>query len=86
MKFAIICSLLASGLMFGQQMQNGDMRDDNMQQTAKPAKLSGYDRVALETSSPRVHLGRKNHEDKKGRQDRVVSDKNTINAFVPVGK
>ena len=72
MRYAILLSFVASGLMFGHD------RD--------PQKLSGNERIALETSSPRVHVAKKNHENKKARMDRVVSDKTTVNAFVPVGK
>ncbi len=50
-------------------------------------KLSSYDRMALQTSSPRVHLAKKhdNGENVKN-YDRVQADKTTITAFVPVGK
>src|SRR5205809_8030032 len=64
--------------------------------SAEP-KLSYNERIALETSSPRVHLAKK-HEMKKVKSEdemqqnvakegyRVEKDKTTIVAFVPVGK
>lgn len=75
MRYAILLSFVATGLMFG---HSRDTRDTQ--------KISGNERIALETSSPRVHVARKNHENKNGRTDRVVTDKTTVNAFVPVGK
>jgi len=72
MRYAILLSFVASGLMFGHDH--------------KPNKISGDERIALETSSPRVHVAKKNSEDKGKRADRVVTDKTTINAFVPMGK
>jgi hypothetical protein len=47
-------------------------------------KISGDERLALATSSPPVRLKAHRHMNKKG--DVVVSDKTTVNAFVPVGK
>ena len=76
-RFAILTSLLASGLLMGHDVSQ---------------KLSRNERIALETSSPRVHVGKmhKNSEDQNGNMTRngyrVVKDKHTINAFVPVGK
>ena len=63
---------------------------------AKP-QLSSYERVALETSSPRVHLAKTHHKSKKVQSEgemqnsakegyRVEKNKTTIVAFVPVGK
>ena len=76
MRTALFLSFVtASGLLFANDM-NSKMDTQ---------KISGRERIALETSSPRVHVARKNHEN-KGRTDRVVSDKTTVNAFVPVGK
>ena len=60
-------------------------------------KLSYYERIALETSSPRVHLAKTHHKNKKVQSEdemqnvskegyRVEKDKTTIVAFVPVGK
>ncbi len=65
---AIVTTLLAAGLMFA-------AKGDKM---ASDQKLSGNQRVALETQSPRIHVG-KHH--KKHAQDRVVTDKRTINAY-----
>lgn len=78
MRYAIIFSLLASGSVFAHH------RDNNQTTT----KLSGREVVALETSSPRVHVGkmRKHRENSEMQQYNVVADKTTINAFVPVGK
>ena len=50
-----------------------------------PQQLSGRERIALRTASPPVHTGMR-HKHKTARMDRVVADKTTINAFVPVGK
>lgn len=73
MKLAILFSCLACGLLFGSNKND-------------PQHLSGRERIALETSSPRVHIAGRRHKHMKAREDRVVSDKNTVNAFVPVGK
>jgi hypothetical protein len=70
MKKAIVGCLMSSGLL----LANG-------------AKLSGNDRIALATSSPPVHVQTKHHKKHMDRTaDRVVTDKTTIDAFVPVGK
>ena len=65
---AIVTMLLATGLMFA-------AKGDKM---AGEQKLSGNQKMALETQSPRIRLG--THH-KKHAQDRVVSDKTTINAY-----
>ena len=65
---AIVTTLLATGLMFAAK---GDKMADDQ-------KLSGNQKVALETQSPRIRVG--THH-KKHAQDRVVSDKTTINAY-----
>ena len=50
-------------------------------------KLSSSDRMALQTSSPRVHLAKKDDNGENAKNyDRVQADKTTIIAFVPVGK
>ena len=67
---AIVTTLLAAGLMFAAK---GD-------KTEGEPKLSANQKVALETQSPRIHVG-KHH--KKHAQDRVVTDKRTINAYTP---
>jgi hypothetical protein len=69
MKKAIVTTLLASGLMFA-------AADDKA--TTQP-KLSGNEREALATQSPRIHTGKKHRS--KHAQDRVVKDKTTINAY-----
>ena len=68
---AIVTTLLATGLLLA---ATGDKTDTMTQQ-----KLSGNQKIALETQSPRVRVG-KHH--KKHAQDRVVTDKTTINAYV----
>ena len=72
MRYAILLSLAAGGLLMA----------------SNPHHISGNERMALETSSPRVHLASSRHHktSKSGRVDRVESDKTTIEAFVPVGK
>jgi hypothetical protein len=80
MKRAILFSLIASGAIFA-AVQN------NNENSTQGPKLSANERVALESSSPRVHLGKAHkHETDIRPGYRVVKDKNTINAFVPVGK
>jgi len=83
MKRVLLFSLMASGLVFGADRA-----------TSRENHLSEWDRIALKTSSPKVHLGHR-HKDKMARNedgtmarsgDRVETDKTTINAFVPVGK
>ena len=70
----MICALMlgSSGMMFAHNHHR--------------AKLSGDDVVALETSSPRVHVTRKHHMTQKDQRYRVAADKRTINAYVPYGK
>jgi hypothetical protein len=69
MKKVIVTSLLATGLLLAAKPDR----------TTGDTKLSGNQKVALETQSPRVHV--RKHSKKHG-QDRVVSDKHTINAYV----
>ena len=64
----IVTILLAAGLVFAAK---GDKTDGEQ-------KLSANQKMALETQSPRIHVG-KHH--KKHAQDRVVTDKKTINAY-----
>jgi hypothetical protein len=73
MKKAIVTTLLASGLLLAAK---GDKMTDE-------GKLSGNQKMALATQSPRVRVG--THH-KKHVPDRVVSDKKTINAYVQPGK
>lgn len=78
MKRLILGSFLASGLLFAHHHP----------------KLSGNDVIALETSSPRVHVAKAESRTMQGdeqvvtgrRGDMVKVNKNTIYAFVPVGK
>jgi hypothetical protein len=86
MKKAIILgSLLATGLLFA---KGGDK--------VKTDSLSYFERQALETQSPRVHTrGMEKHKkydaegvpkEKTQAGYRAVSDKNSVNAYIPVGK
>ena len=53
------------------------------------SKISASQREALRSQSPSVKVHSARHEARhqaKGRTDRAVSDKTTINAYVPVGK
>lgn len=79
MKSAILCSFLASGLLFAHNHKT--TMNQSTEETAQvQGHLSGNDRIALRTSSPPVKL------DAKHSANRVVTDKRTINAFVPPGK
>ena len=78
----VIGSLLASGLLLA-----NDKVTEN--------RLSSFERQGLETQSPRVHTkGMEKHKkyDKEGVAKapragyRTVSDKKTVNAFIPEGK
>lgn len=83
-KAIIIGSLLASGLL----LAKGDR--------VKTDSLSYFERQALETQSPRVHTrGMEKHKkyDAEGvaknqtREGyRTVSDKTSVNAYIPMGK
>jgi hypothetical protein len=80
MKRFILGSFLASGLLFAHHQP----------------KLSGNDVIALETSSPRVHARKAqvsetttegNERVLMGRRGEMIKvNKNTLYAFVPVGK
>ena len=71
MRRILLTCLLTTGILFA--AKHNRMTNQN---------LNGFEREALVTQSPRVHI--RSH---KGRMpDRVVKDKHTINAFVPVGK
>jgi len=84
-KAVILGTLLASGLLFAK---------DN--QTGKVDHLSYFERIGLETQSPRVHTrGMEKHKkyDSEGAAKeqtrpgyRTVSTKDTVNAFIPDGK
>jgi hypothetical protein len=76
MKKVLLGSLLAGGLLFA--AKNNDV-------TAN--RVSSNERIALESQSPRVHPARMHKNQKKThRMDQVVSDKHTVNAFIPQGK
>lgn len=84
-KIIVLGTLLAGGLLFAK---------DNSQVTTD--RLSYFERQGLESQSPRVHTrGMEKHKkyDQEGvAKDqtrpgyRVVSDKTTVNAFIPDGK
>jgi hypothetical protein len=78
MKHLLLCSLLATGLLAAKTHPRM-----SYEETGTP-RLSANERIALETSSPRVHVGNKQKGTRAGY--RVAKDKHTINAFVPVGK
>ena len=71
MKKVLLGSLLVSGLLFAQDVP-------------KKQRLSGNEKEALNTQSPRVHT--KHHKKNTARTDTVTKDKHTINAYVPNGK
>ncbi len=83
-KALIVGSLLATGLMFAK----GDK--------VKTDSLSSFERQALETQSPRVHTrGMEKHKkydaegvakNKTREGYRTVSDKTSVNAYIPEGK
>ena len=76
MKKVLLGSLLAGGLLFGAKNN-----DDGTK------RISGNERLALETQSPRVHPARVHkHQKASRRMDQVVADKHTVNAFIPYGK
>ena len=78
MKHLLLCSLLATGMLAAKTHPRMSFNEDGT------PRLSSNERIALETSSPRVHLGSKHKAMRAGY--RVEKDKHTINAFVPVGK
>jgi outer membrane murein-binding lipoprotein Lpp len=77
MKEVLFGSLLVTGLLFAQDQ-------------AKVNKVSGNERQALASQSPRVHVAKRHRHHKNGntnaKTDRVVTDKKTVNAYVPEGK
>lgn len=78
MKRFVVGLILASGLLFARHQP----------------KLSENDLIALETSSPRVHVAKVRETTYQGREQVVTGrhgetvkvNKSTIYAFVPVGK
>jgi len=77
MKKVFLGSLLVAGMTFAQDQTKVD-------------KVSGNERQGLATQSPRVHVAKNRRHHKKGytnaRTDHTVSDKKTVNAYVPQGK
>ncbi len=97
MKRVLIGSLLAGGylcggLLFGQDVTSTRVSDEVAPQVSEEAvpmttpKLSEDARIGLATQSPRVHVAKKHKHEKARREDRVVADKHTVNAFIPYGK
>jgi len=78
-------TLLAGGVLFAK---------DN--QTSKVDSLSYFERIGLETQSPRVHTkGMDRHKNSKAERQvakdtrdgySTVSTRDTVNAFIPMGK
>jgi len=79
MKQLLLCSLLATGLLAAKTHTRMSYSE-----YGNEPRLSWNERIALETSSPRVHVAHHNKAMRAGY--RVEKDKHTINAFVPVGK
>jgi hypothetical protein len=75
MKKVLLGALLASGLLFA--AKNNDVTT---------TRISSNERIALASQSPRVHPARMHKHQKARRMDQVVSDKQTVNAFIPYGK
>lgn len=78
MKRFLLASFLASGLLFAHHQP----------------KLSSNDVIALETSSPRVHVGKTREITTEGRErvmtgrrgETIRVNKTTLYALVPMGK
>jgi hypothetical protein len=76
MKKVLLGSLLAGSLLFA--AKNKDV---------ETTRVSANERIALESQSPRVHPARMHkHQKENRRMDQVVSDKHTVNAYIPQGK
>ena len=76
MKKVLLGSLLAGSLLFA--AKNNDVTT---------SRVSSNERIALESQSPRVHPARMHkHQKSNRRMDQVVSDKHTVNAYIPQGK
>lgn len=76
MKRVFVATLLASGLLFAAKHDN-----------ASTTRISGDERLALATQSPRVHPQRTHKHMKANRRaDQVVANKHTVNAYIPYGK
>jgi hypothetical protein len=76
MKKVLLGSLLAGGLLFAAKNNDVDT-----------TRVSSNERIALASQSPRVHTARmRRHQKAQRRVDQVVSDKRTVNAFIPYGK
>ena len=98
MKKVLLGSLLAGGLLFAandDEVTKQVSSDENTRisssetaiSTTETARLSNNERIALESQSPRVHPARMHkHQKASRRMDQVVSDKQTVNAFIPYGK
>ena len=102
MKRVLIGSLLAGGyicggLLFAQEAipvqpsdevtpQVSEEASRQVSEVASTSKLSENARIGLATQSPRVHVAKRHKHEKARREDRVVADKHTVNAFIPYGK
>ena len=73
MKKVLFGSLLVTGLLFAQDVP-------------KKQQLSGNEKEALNTQSPRVHTKHHKNPAKNAKANRITKDKHTINAYVPNGK
>jgi hypothetical protein len=74
MKKVLLVAILSNGFLFA--VKNNE----------ETGRVSGDERLALETQSPRVHPARVHKHQKARRMDQVVNDKHTVNAFIPYGK
>lgn len=79
MKKAVIGLLLASGLAMA--------ATKNSASDVRPIKhMSSWDRLALNTQSPRIKLSKRDHYQTPKEGYSMVSSKDTINAYIPYGK
>ncbi len=73
MKRLVICGLMGSGLLFAHH------HNPYTDESGNP-RLSGNERVALETESPRVHVTGRKHP-----AAQIQKDKTTLIALIPHG-
>lgn len=79
MKNVVIGLLLSSGLM----MAASKYPDD----AVRPQKhMAWWTRLALNTQSPRIKLSKADNYQAPKEGYRIVSSKDTINAYIPYGK
>jgi len=77
MKKVVIGLLLVAGLAAAKDRSNEVKTNPHM---------SWWTKLALNTQSPRIHTAKIKNDQVVRQGDRVVSDKTTINAFIPYGK